>query len=280
MSNYKFNFHTHTTFCDGKEPPETFVVEAIHQGFDTIGFSGHAPVPFENPYCIPIDKLDDFCQTIRNLKEKYKSQINILLALEADYIPGVTWDFDYFREKCKLDYIIGSIHVVTNQKGHWIIDGMKQESYDKGLETCFDMDIKAAVTAYYEQVNNMVITQHPSIIGHLDKVKMYNHNRFFTEDEQWYKELVIKSLMVIKEKGGIVEVNTRSMYKNGLNEPYPGVDILKEILKLGIPITINSDAHRPSELSGSFDEAILLLKNIGFRSLQVLRDSKWQKQAI
>ena len=38
-----FNYHTHTTFCDGKSTPEEIVLEAIRLGMDTIGFSGHAP---------------------------------------------------------------------------------------------------------------------------------------------------------------------------------------------------------------------------------------------
>ena len=38
-----FNYHTHTTYCDGKSTPEEIVLEAIRFGMDTIGFSGHSP---------------------------------------------------------------------------------------------------------------------------------------------------------------------------------------------------------------------------------------------
>ena len=36
------NFHTHTTFCDGKDTPEQMVLAAIQKGFSALGFSGHA----------------------------------------------------------------------------------------------------------------------------------------------------------------------------------------------------------------------------------------------
>ncbi len=35
------NYHTHTTYCDGKNTPEEIVLCAIEKGFTSIGFSGH-----------------------------------------------------------------------------------------------------------------------------------------------------------------------------------------------------------------------------------------------
>ena len=35
------DFHTHTTFCDGKNTPEEMVLAAIEKGMPRIGFSGH-----------------------------------------------------------------------------------------------------------------------------------------------------------------------------------------------------------------------------------------------
>ena len=60
----------------------------------------------------------------------------------------------------------------------------------------------------------MVETECPDVVGHLDKIKMQNVNgKFFKEEEKWYQEAVIKTLKTIAEKGVIVEVNTRGVYK-------------------------------------------------------------------
>ena len=46
------NYHTHCTYCDGKDPLEAFVAEAERLHFGQLGFSSHAPVPFENEFGI------------------------------------------------------------------------------------------------------------------------------------------------------------------------------------------------------------------------------------
>ncbi len=146
-----FNLHTHTHFCDGKNPPEEYVTKAIELGFHTLGFSGHAPVPFENHFAIKEEKLESYFQTIRNLKLKYKNSIQILLALEIDFIPGITKDFDEFRKQGDLDYVIGGVHLIRNnkQEGLWFIDGPLQEKYDEGLKTVFNGHARKGVEAYY-----------------------------------------------------------------------------------------------------------------------------------
>ena len=46
------NFHTHTTFSDGKNTPEEVVISALEQGLCTIGFSDHAYTPYDLRYCM------------------------------------------------------------------------------------------------------------------------------------------------------------------------------------------------------------------------------------
>ena len=42
----KCNYHTHTTFCDGKASPEETARIAFEKKFDILGFSGHSMYPF------------------------------------------------------------------------------------------------------------------------------------------------------------------------------------------------------------------------------------------
>ena len=277
-----FNFHTHTNFCDGNSEPETYVKKALDSGFKKLGFSGHAPVPFKNSFAIKEDNLENYFIKIRELKEKYINQIDIYLALEIDYIPGLTKDFIDFRKQGKLDYTIGSIHLVTNIKTKklWFIDGAKIEEYDEGLQRAFDNNIKEGVTAFYHQTNEMLLNQNPDIIGHFDKIKMNNRNRYFLQNEKWYQQLISETLAIIKEKETIVEVNTRGLYKKRSDELFPGTDVLKQILKMEIPITVSSDAHKPEELSLLLNETNLTLKEIGFKTLRVFNGKYWEDELI
>ena len=67
------NYHTHTSFCDGKNTPEEIVLYAIEKGCSSIGFSSHGYTPFDLRYC-----MKDTCgyiTEINRLKDKYKKWI-------------------------------------------------------------------------------------------------------------------------------------------------------------------------------------------------------------
>lgn len=278
-----FNLHTHTLFCDGKAAPEGYVLKALELGFHTLGFSGHAPVPFENHFAIKEGELLDYFKTIRALKEKYKNDINILLALEIDFIPQITKDFIEYINQGNLDYIIGGIHLIKNKEkeGLWFIDGPFQEKYDEGLFRVFDGHVRKGVEAYYHQLLEMISTQKLDIIAHLDKIKMHNKDRYFSEEEGWYKDLIWKTLKYIaKEKNCIIEVNTRGLYKNRSETTFPGPTLLEQIHHLNIPITLSSDAHHPDELDGYYPETITLLKDIGFAELVYFSPKGREKQLL
>ncbi|GAB4325726.1 MAG: histidinol-phosphatase [Bacteroidales bacterium] len=265
-----FNLHTHTHYCDGAEPPEAYIRQALDMGFDLLGFSGHAPVPFENRFAIPDDRFPDYINELRNLRDRYKEQIRILIAVEADYIPGITRDFDYFREAGRLDYVIGGVHLINRQgtEGLWFIDGPRRESYDEGLMKLFNGNARRGVEAYYHHLMEMVATQHPDIIAHFDKIKMHNQERFFSEEEGWYRDLVWKALKFIAgESNAVIEVNTRGIYKKRCDDFFPSPWILEQVHHLGIPVTVSTDAHRPEELNLFRDEALALLRDIGFRDI-------------
>lgn len=278
-----FNHHTHSYFCDGSDEPSKYVEKAIEAGFHTLGFSSHAPVPFKNGFAIQGEsELQSYCESIRAMKNEYAGRINIFLGLEIDYIKGISRDFKDFHDHYQLDYVIGSVHLVRNgsDRGLWFIDGPKVESFDSGLKNVFGGDIKRAVTAYYNQTIQMILTQKPEIIGHLDKVKMHNKGRFFGEDEQWYHALVLETLEIARQCGSIIEVNTRGLYKRRYDDLYPGKWVLKEVLTRKIPVTLSSDAHRPEEINGYYSEATRILKEIGFRELVYFKGSTFTCQGI
>lgn len=269
----KFNLHTHSHFCDGKETPEVYIQKAIRLGFRTLGFSSHAPVPFKNGFAITDDnRMAEYFQEIRKLETTYADKIPIGRSLEIDFIPGVTRDFEKFVLAGNLDYTIGGVHLVRNKEKsgseYWFIDGPKQEKFDHGLTTIFNNHPRKAVTAYWEQIMEMVALQQPDIIAHLDKIKMHNRERHFSESEPWYRDLVWKTLKFIKEESNsIVEVNTRGLYKKRSDTYFPGPWMLEQIHHLGIPVTISTDAHHPDELDLYFKDAANLLKDIGFKQI-------------
>ncbi len=276
------NLHTHTVFSDGKSSPEEVVKAAIDFGLQSIGFSDHAPVPFANAFSIPDGELANYSTKIKQLKTEYANQIEILLSLEVDHIPGLMDDFFIKNPDLELDYTIGSVHLVGahDPTNLWFIDGPQREIYDDGLQQFFGGDIRKAVKAFYHQTNRMLEHQTPDIIGHLDKIKMHNQHRFFSEDEPWYRALVRETLQLISEKEVIVELNTRGKYKGRSDSLFPSDWILKEMNTLKIPVIVSSDAHQAQELILLFDEAIEALKMAGYHSIRNFRNKQWQEQSL
>lgn len=273
-----FNFHTHCNYCDGTSPPEEYVRVALVEGFSDLGFSSHSPVPFRNHFAIQNEqKLFEYGSEISRLKGVYQKRIRIWTGLEIDFIPGVTPPFLSFKEKINLDYTIGGVHLIAGNRKDvfWFIDGPLQEIYDEGLLKVFDGNIRAAVSQYWNQLRLMIEIENPDVVAHLDKIKMHNRNRFFSEDEPWYQDQLDETLELIFQKGTIIEVNTRGLYKGRHPETFPGTVALKKIYQLGIPVTVSSDAHHPSEISLELNNTLRLLKEIGFRSVMCLGNEGW-----
>ncbi|HLN54287.1 MAG TPA: histidinol-phosphatase [Lentimicrobium sp.] len=278
-----YNFHTHSKFSDGACAPEEYVIEAIKQDFKGLGFSEHSVLPFSNTFALTERREKEYCTEVARLKEKYKGEIEICLSLEADFIPGMSESMASLKQRLSLDYIIGSVHLVRESAASgdlWFIDGPMVQIYDDGINGIYAGDARMAVTAYWHQVNKMILEEQFDVAGHLDKVKMHNKGRWFSEEDDWYLSLVNETIELIAQKGLLVEINTRGLYKKRSDTFFPGDYILRQLFDKGIGIVVSSDAHHPSEISLCFDQAINKLKETGYRSSYVFCNNDWQEIAL
>ncbi len=268
----------HSKFSDGACMPEDYVIVAINQKFTGLGFSEHSVLPFTNSFALKAETESEYCNEIKRLKEKYKDQIELYTALEADYIPGMSEKMASLKERLSLDYLIGSVHLVretATSEDLWFIDGPLAQTYDDGINGIFGGNARKAVTHYWHQINQMLTTEQFDVIGHLDKIKMHNKGRWFSEEDSWYVSLVNETIDLIAGKGILVEINTRGLYKKRSTTLFPGDYIIKRLHSKGIGIVISSDAHHPSEISLCFDKAVESLRNAGYRSSYIFRKNKW-----
>jgi len=275
----KANLHSHSQFCDGKAEMEEMVKGALRKEFSILGISSHAPMPIKNNFAIKNEEqLLNYCNEVKRLKSKYEGQLAIYLSLEIDYIPEETKEFKWFTNQYGLDYTIGSVHLVKNGSNDrlWFIDGPDATIYDNGLRDIFGGDVVKAVSAYYHQINEMIATQKPDMIGHIDKIKMHNKGRYFSESENWYLKLIEETLDHVKANDCVMEINTRGIYKGRSNSLFPGQAILKKALEKNIPVSLNSDAHAPSDMDGYYPEAKQFLKETGVKEIYYFTDGSWK----
>ena len=90
----KNNYHTHTARCyhaSGKD--EEYVKAAIKAGIKELGFSDHTPWHYDSSFKatmrMPESQLDDYIESIRYLKEKYKDRILLIGKVDINTCPSL-----------------------------------------------------------------------------------------------------------------------------------------------------------------------------------------------
>lgn len=111
-------YHTHTFRCGhARGVDEDYILEAIRNGVKVLGFTDHV---FLKGYSQPgiraeYEDLDEYISTLRNLKEKYKNEIEILIGFEAEYLPKMLPYYKELLESKKIDYFILGQHVYIDE---------------------------------------------------------------------------------------------------------------------------------------------------------------------
>lgn len=273
---YWSNYHSHCLFCDGRSSMEDFVKFAIAKGVRKYGFSSHAPLPFLTQWTMLEDDFTDYETEFYRLKQKHENEIQLYLGLEVDYIDNCSSVYnDFFRDKT-FDYLIGSIHYLDelSENCYWTIDGNFAE-FDKGLNVLYGGDIKLAVERFYEVSSLMIQKGGFDIVGHFDKIALHAvHYNDFKPSSHWYQNLIGDALQLIKDKGMILEINTKSMTEKGIT--YPAQQFYPLINELQIPIVVNSDCHYPTNVIEGFSITYKALKDAGHKKMHQLIAGAWQ----
>ena len=270
---WKHTLHTHSNFCDGKCQPDKYVEAAKQLGLKTLGFSSHAPAP-DPPgndavnlfWCMPLERLQTYTETIRDLKDRFADSLDIRLGLEIDYLPEIMGPNHPIFEAEKLDYTIGSVHAAGTwpDGAVWTVD-CSPEKFAAGIDALFGGSVEKAGREYFRRIREMVAEQPPDIIGHFDLIKKNNLTmNFLDESAKWYRNAVFETLEAVAASNCIIEINTGGMARGYIDQPYPSSFIIKQCRKLHIPVMINSDAHHPDYLTALFDKAGELLIDAGY----------------
>ena len=266
----KTNFHTHTTFCDGKNTPEEMVQTAIEKGIERLGFSAHSMYPYASDWHLESRQHNAYTQEIRRLQKKYAGSIQIFLGFEADYIPGICSPrFENFAE-FKPDFLIGSVHFLANPVKMFAVDNNPPE-LEEGIRDAFNGDVRKATGYYFSLQKEMLSRGDFTILGHADLIRKFNGKlRLFSEDEEWYKKELQSLAEAIAKSGVIVEINTGAISRGYMTSPYPSAYLLSLLHEKKVPVMINSDAHTATALDCAFDLAADLAKKAGYREKAVL----------
>lgn len=257
----RYTFHSHTQFCDGRAQMEAFAREAVAQGFTHYGFTPHSPVPIESPCNMPLFKLPEYLAEVERIRGAYGDRCRFYAGMEVDYLGDVCGPADSLYHQPGIEYVIGSVHFIRNRRGEWVdVDG-HFDSFRRKMERSFGNDIRYVVETFYAESMMMLGKGGFDILGHFDKIAQ-NASQFCPgiEEEPWYRSLVDGYIDRIIASGVTVELNTKAWKEH--DRLFPSPAYLPRLVKAGVPLIVNSDAHVPALIDASRDRAFRLLDSL------------------
>lgn len=242
------DYHTHSVLSDGKNTYEEMIRSAVAKGLDEIGFSDHVCLKPVN-WAIRPEDIAVMTEQILDLKEKYADQIRIRYGIEVDFFPGKEEKIAQLIEQIPVDYVIGSVHFI----GDWNFDTDQslygKWSNDKLYKKYFRLIQKAARSGLFD------------VVGHLDIIKKF---RVYPETNQ--DKLFEETVAIIKENNLVVELNTGG-FDRPCAEFTPDANILEMCFRHQVPVTLSSDAHRVEHIARHYENAVSLLRQIGYTEI-------------
>lgn len=235
-----FNYHTHTYRCghaDDTMSDEDFVNELIQKGFKKMAFTDHAPskdgIDDHRYMRMKVSDKEDYINSIKKLKEKYKDIIDIKLGFEIEYFPGQ--EDNLFELKEETDILVLGQHYISAGDDKTIKKFRHHDFTDKDL-------IK-----YAEHICIAIEKGIPDIIVHPDLYMLARNT--FTENEEKVAHMICKCA----EKYGVpLEINLTDpfLYLCGMKDRvvYPSKEFWKVASNYNIKVIYGIDAHYKEQI--------------------------------
>ena len=273
------NYHTHTSYCDGRCQMRDHIRFAIDRGFTSLGFSSHAPLPFPTAWTMEWDRMDEYLAEFHRMRRTYGHRIELYIGLEIDYLDERHNPALPRFANLPLDYRIGSVHLLRDPEGRIVDADLPADKFKRMVEEHFDGDVREAVRQYYTRSTAMLRHGGFDIVGHADKIH-YNasYMRPGIMDEPWYDALVRSYFEDIARQGLQMEVNTKAYQELGVF--YPDARYFSFLHDLGIRIQVNTDAHYPDRIDSGREATLHALRRAGYRHVMELHDGKWTEAEL
>ena len=151
--------------------------------------------------------------------------------------------------------MVGSVHHVKD-----IPFDYSHRCYVEAADRCGGLD--GLYAAYFDQQHEMIRALKPSVVGHLDIIRIYDpdYRSRLVKPVIWEK--IVSNLEWVKRLDLILDFNLRPLSR-GEDEPYLSAPILKKASELGIDIVPGDDSHGVDTIGAHMHSAITMLAEAG-----------------
>lgn len=251
----RFSYHTHTTFCDGKNSPMEMAEAAAGRGLAALGFSGHSYLP-QDPGGTMAPEPRDYRRAVEEARRRFAGTMEVFCGVEQDlYSPGDGSDFDY---------AIGSVHFLKKGESFCPID-LSPAQLRQGVKDLYDGDPYAMAEAYYQAVATLPDRTAAKIVGHFDLItKFLDRDPLLDPEHPRYLAAAYAAADRLLAAGMIFEINTGAISRGWRRTPYPHKTLLRYLHDHGGRITMGSDSHQADTVDFGLDVAEALAREAGF----------------
>ena len=253
-----FDLHTHHNRCGHAcGSVRDYITAAVDKGLSYIGISDHTPFFAEKDdhsspeASMAKSEFPVYIQEVLALKKEFAGRIEVLLGVEADYLPDSHDLYQHILRSYPFDYVIGSVHdfdrVSLYDADYW--ERLSPEGRLQLKETYYRYIAQSAASGLYD------------ILGHVDAL-----NRYFPGYAELRTEAADQTLQVIAEHDIVMEINSSDELW------VPDGWMLERALHYGVKVTFGSDAHEPARVGEYFDDIRKHLLDIGYREWAVFHN--------
>ncbi|WML41457.1 histidinol-phosphatase HisJ family protein [Neobacillus sp. OS1-2] len=248
---YLMDYHHHTNHSfDSTAIMEEVCRRALENHINEICFTEHFSV---NPLAPTYGHMNfaKYFSEIRDCQEQFHGRLTIKAGIELCEPHLLMDQYAQTLRTLHLDFILGSVHNINNQKLRLVGKEHHQHAYQ----------------LYFEELFKMVSVADIDVIAHFDLMKRYSYKEFGNYLFEDYQEIIEQILKKSIERNIGIEINTSGL-RTSLKETLPSMNIIRRYRELGGEIlTIGSDSHKAETVGANLVEAYRMAKECGFHTI-------------
>ena len=255
--------HLHTRLCGhGSGTVAEYAAAAVEKRLAGIVMTEHLPLPHDldrdRTLSMSPDAVDAYFSEIEAARLSFPD-LEVITGIEADWLPERVSETAGLLNALKahphgVKVVLGSVHFL----GEWAFDDpTRVEEWD-------GRDVDRVWEDYATEWCRAATSGLFDVMAHPDLPKKFGHRPSGDADELYGR------LAAAAAAGGVmVEVSTAGLRKP-VRELYPSPGLLRAFAEAGVPATLGSDAHTPSEVGFGFDQACEALRAAGYAAVRFL----------
>lgn len=257
MERILYESHMHTPLCKhARGNPTDYAAMAWERGLKGIVVTCHnPPVDGWSPHVRMADtQFDDYVELIDQARQEWAGRIDVRMGLECDFVPGMERAIEAQLARGDFHHVLAGVHPQLRDY---------KARFDTGDPVAFQH-------TYFEHLALAAESGLFDTIAHPDLVKNEDPDAW---DLPRLRERISDTLDRIAAAGVAMELNTSGLQKR-IPEMNPTRAILEEMLARGIPVMLGADAHAPERVAADYVPALELLRDVGFREVNVTLDRR------